>query len=190
LGAVRARHCADTLLSSSLIGQWFTESGSVFAAYGYGGGKVPTIDKGDSHILQDPGWRLLAEFAASDEPGSEQRLAEPVASAVQELGLQPAQVHRIRQAVQEAVDKAVQHRNPEKQNPPIFIRVWISGVSTPNARKSTSGARRDDEKARLAWGFFMVEKRHDAAQATGVAKPSVIELFLYQERFRPKGKHE
>jgi hypothetical protein len=36
----------------------------------------------------------------------------------------------------------------------------------------------------------MVEKRRNAAQAIGVATPRVIELFLSQERYRPKGKPE
>ncbi len=143
------------------------------------------IDEVASPPLQDPRWQLLAECSATGEPGSEQRLAESIAIAMQVLGLEPSQERRIQQAVQEAVDKAVERRDLEKQNLPISIRVWISGVATRSPHRAPIGAKRHRQRARLGWGFFLVEKRWDALQATGRETPSIIELFLYQERNRP-----
>jgi hypothetical protein len=154
----------------------------MFAVCCNGGGNVSVLDESASHPLQDPKWQLLAEFSATGEPGSEKLLAEQVTGAVQELGLQPAQVKRIRQAIQETLRKATQRGNPDSPDLPINIRIWVSGVHVRDTSQASVEAQQGGPQEYCSWGFFMIEKRGKDPQAPNVAPRHVIELFLYQER--------
>lgn len=108
-------------------------------------------------------WQLLAEFILDKEAGSEQQAVEQVAAAVQEVGLQPVQVERIRQAMREAVCRAERQGKEAQPNLRVHICIWSSGGYAKGC----------------GWGFFLVESQ--AHGGPTVETEQVIELFLYQE---------
>jgi hypothetical protein len=137
---------------------------------------------------QDPAWELLAEFDASEEPNRKQQLAEWVAAAVQELGLLPAQVKRIGQAVQETVRKTTPSGKQDWSNLPVHIRIWVSGTREENPSRTSPEMEQADQRERRSWGFFIVEKGTSDTQAANVGPYHVMELYLYEEQSTFKNK--
>jgi hypothetical protein len=131
-------------------------------------------------------WPLLAEFAAPGEPDDHQHLTERVTGIVQELGLQPAGVERIQKAVVEALRRVARRGNQDQHSLPLRVRIWISDPHTKDLLPSSSGVHQSDPQERRGWGFFLIERQIDDAQASAGQSHHVIELYLYQERERSR----
>lgn len=84
-------------------------------------------------------------------------------AAIQELGLQPLQLQRIQEALQQALARAVQS-DEEAALGRTQVRVWV--VCTYASCRG--------------WGFFLVEKDSDGRSRDRHAG-HLVELFLYQE---------
>jgi hypothetical protein len=133
------------------------------------------------HIKQESAWRLLVELFPSGGPGSEHQAVKRVTEAVQELGLQPAQVERIREALLEALREAKKRGNQGQHDLPVIVRTWISGAHPEDPSPSNSGAQQGDRRKCRGWGFFLIQKQGDP-QVPAAEAHHVIELYLYQER--------
>ena len=149
-------------------------------------GEMLMTKQGASHTTRDLAWKLLAEFAPPDEPGSQNPLAERVAGVVQELGLQPAQVEHIQEAVAEAVREATQRGQQDQNRWPAAVQIWISNASTDDRAVASSKTQRDGQREHRGWGFFMIQKHVPDLRTSAVASQQLIELFLYQERERSR----
>ena len=139
-------------------------------------------EQGASHTTRDLAWRLLAEFVPPDEPGSQNPLAERVAGVVQELGLQPAQVEHIQEAVAEAVREATQRGQQDQNRWPAAVRIWTSNTSTDEPGVTSPETQLDDQREHRGWGFFIIQKHAPDLGTFAVVSQQLIELFLYQER--------
>jgi len=137
------------------------------------------------HTLHSAAWQLLAALAPPTEPGGEHLAAEWVAVAVQELGLGPAQMGRIREAVTEGLRKVIDRANQDQHNLPVPIRIWISAPYPEDPSPSGQETEPGDRWGSSGWGFFLIQKQEDDPQAPAGELRHVIELFLYQERERP-----
>jgi hypothetical protein len=84
-------------------------------------------------------------------------------------------------ALLEALRKATQQEGQDRHTSPVSIRVWVSGLSTAEAR-SNSKARKVSSQKHRGWGFFLLERHEDDQQAPQPESNRVIELYLYQER--------
>ena len=133
------------------------------------------------HINQGPEWQLLLQFIPPagpvDEPQSVQRITE----AMRELGLQPAEVERIRKAVVETLRETTRRGGQEQHHLAVLIRVWISRADARNRRRSSPNAEPGDQPGSCAYGFFMIQRQEDDLQASAGNSHQVIELYLYQE---------
>jgi len=148
-------------------------------AYGTGAGEKSVTEDDALHSLPDPAWQLLAAFSLPTEPGSEHQSVERVAGAVQELGLPPAQVKRLRNAVMEALREATRRVTQDQHYLPVIVRIWILDAYTQDPSPCNSEAQPDNRRGRRGWGFFLVQKQGDDAQASTGESHHVIELFLY-----------
>lgn len=135
-----------------------------------------------SHTTQDSAWRLLVELFPSGGPGSEHHAVGRVIGAVHRLGMQPAQVERIREALLEALREAKKRGNQDHHGLPVSVRIWISGAYTEDPSPSNSGAQQGDRRKCRGWGFFLIQKHGGDPQASAAEAHHVIELYLYQER--------
>jgi len=138
------------------------------------------------HTIHSPAWQLLAAFAQPTRPGGEQLAAKWVAGAVQELGPGPAQMGRILEAVTEGLHKVIDRANQDQHNLPVLIRIWISAPYLEDLSLSGQETEAGDRWGASGWGFFLIQKQEDDPQALAGELRHVIELFLYQERDRPR----
>jgi len=142
---------------------------------------------------QDPSWRLLAEFFLLTKPGSEAQSVEPITQVVQELGLPPDQVQRIRKTVTEALRKATKGGNQDQHDLLVTVRIWVSAADIADPSPSNAEAQQADQGAGCGWGFFLVQKPADDPHPRGHLRQTsageshyLIELFLYQEKPSPR----
>lgn len=139
-------------------------------------------EQGASHTTPGLAWRLLAEFAPPDQPDSHNPLPQQVVGVAQELGLQPAQVEHIREAVAEAVREGAQRGQHDQTRLRAAVRIWMSNTSADEPAIASSKIQLDDQREHRGWGFFMIQKHVPNLGTSGVVAQQLIELFLYQER--------
>lgn len=117
-------------------------------------------------------WQLIEEFALPDRPGGASLAAERVVGLIRGLGLPPAQVERIGNAIVETVLIALAQRDRSGTAPPVSIRVLAAGGKAAGDSQIDVEGRR----AERGWGFFLVKRL-----AAGSERRHTIELFLYPE---------
>lgn len=144
---------------------------------------------GDKSVAQDDAfhnghgsaWQLLLQFVQDRRAGSEHWLLERVAEALGRLGLRPAEVDRIGQAVLEALQETTQRRGMDWHTSHLTVRLWFSGRSTA-ATGTGSETREAGVQKRKGWGFFLLERQERASPDPQVESYRIIEVYLYQER--------
>ena len=109
--------------------------------------------------MTEQGWHAVMTIVQETDAGSEQALAERLATAIQAYGVPASVLERVHHAAAAAVGRAFQHDATR----PISFGVSIRAPQPQAARKPAS------------WGFFIVER----AAAEG-DRPH-IEVFLYPE---------
>jgi len=136
------------------------------------------------HINQGSAWQLLLQFIPPAGPASEHQSVQRVTEAVQELGLPPPQMERIRRAVMEALRKATRRGHQGQPDLPVTVRIWISGAHTDDPSAPNPEAQQSGRRECRGWGFFLIQKQEDGPQASAGGAHQVIELYLYQEQWR------
>ena len=118
--------------------------------------------------------QVLAKFAIPSEEGNERIAIAKVTAAVDELGLEPARLERLKTAVGETVMNAIEHGNENRAE----LDVDVAGLCQRGLgqcpgqrsgwRRSIPEATVPDLEAKLAgeqtprgWGLFLIEKMVD-----------------------------
>ena len=109
--------------------------------------------------MTEQGWHAVITIVQETYAGSEQALAEQLATAVQALDVPAPVLERVRHAATAAVGRAFQHDDTRS----ICLSVSMRALQPQAARAPAS------------WGFFIVER----AAADGNRQH--IEVFLYPE---------
>ena len=148
--------------------------------------EVPVMEKsvtedGALHIKEGSVWRLLLEFLTPGGVADQGKAVKRITEVAGQLDLQSAQKARIEETVIEALRKAVQRGARDQHSSPVSIRVWISDLSSADAR-SSSDIWRGELQKRGGWGFFLLERQESASQNPQVESHRVVEVYLYQER--------
>jgi anti-sigma regulatory factor (Ser/Thr protein kinase) len=138
------------------------------------------------HTKRPLAWQLVAEFSPSVGPGSEHQVAKCVTGAARNLGLRPVQMERIRQTVLQALCNVTTRGSQSQPNLAVSIRIWATGVYAPDRSRSSSDATQSGQPEHHGWGFFLVQRHGDEAQASDMEPRHTIELYLYHEGARAK----
>ena len=93
---------------------------------------------------------------------------------------------RIREAVTEGLPKVINRANQDQHNLPVLIRIWVSALYPEDLSLSGQETEPGDRWGSSGWGFFLIQKQEVDPQAPAGELHHVIELFLYQERERPR----
>src|SRR5690349_1368729 len=109
--------------------------------------------------MTEPGWHAVMTIVQETDAGSEQALAQRLATAIQAHSAPASALQRAHQATTAAVGRAFQHDDTQS----ISLSVSMRALQPQAAR------------ALASWGFFIVER----AAADG-ERPH-IEVFLYPE---------
>jgi anti-sigma regulatory factor (Ser/Thr protein kinase) len=126
----------------------------------------------------DPIWKTLVEFSLPNQSGSDRLAGERVAAAVRGLNLSHANTERLKTALVEATLNAIKPDHPPEGV--ICIRVLISEQAIPaqvisqgkglipDSQTSDQGASSASGQLwQRGWGFFLIRKRENEAQAPG-----------------------
>jgi len=133
------------------------------------------------HTNQESEWQLLLQFIPPAGPTGEPQSVQRITGAMRELGLQPAEVKRIRKAVVETLREATKRGGQEQYDLAVLIRVWISRADARNRWRSSPDAEPGARPGYCAYGFFIIQRQEDDLQASAGKPHHVIELYLYQE---------
>ncbi len=136
--------------------------------------------------------RTLAELSVPSEPGNERRAMDEVAGTVEELGLPPRTIERLKTAVAEATMNAMEHGNRYRGEAPVLIEVSATEaeLSVKITDEGTGPAAFDpqtpDLEAKLegaqtprGWGLFLIKSMVDDMNVTGDERHHTVELILH-----------
>jgi hypothetical protein len=133
------------------------------------------------HTNQESEWQLLLQFIPPAGPAGEPQSVQRITEAMRELGLQPAEVKRIRKAVVETLREATRRGGQEQHDLAVLIQIWISRANAKDHWRSSPDAEPGDQSGYCAYGFFIIQRQEDDLQASAGNPHHVIELYLYQE---------
>src|SRR5216683_334166 len=142
-------------------------------------------------MASQDGLHLLAEWTVASSPGNERQAREQVASIVEPLSLQSAQVENLKTAVAEVVMNAMEHGNSYQSTKPVTLQV-LSSQATLSVRIRDEGGGQGmtepelpDIDAKLAglqsprgWGLFLIEHLVDEMRVTQEEHAHIVELIL------------
>jgi anti-sigma regulatory factor (Ser/Thr protein kinase) len=142
-------------------------------------------------MASQDGLHLLAEWTVASSPGNERQAKEQVASIVEPLSLQSAQVENLKTAVAEVVMNAMEHGNSYQSDKPVTLQV-LSSQATLSVRIRDEGGgpgmtepELPDIDAKLAglqsprgWGLFLIEHLVDEMRVTNEEHAHIVELIL------------
>lgn len=119
-----------------------------------------------SNIEEAPDWRLLTEFVITRDASSEGSLESQIKESMRDLSLQPEQLERICEVINNALYRASHGEQQADNRLAIRMRIWSSGANAGGG----------------GWGFFLVEKPGRAAGRSLPEATYFVDLFLYRER--------
>jgi anti-sigma regulatory factor (Ser/Thr protein kinase) len=141
----------------------------------------------------DGPWRVVATWTLPSAPGTERRVVEQVAAAVQDLALPAARLERLKTAVGEAVANAIEHGNQNRPELPVTLTVRVSPTALC-VRVTDQGGRPlpapvvPDLEAKLAgeqtprgWGLFLIKNLVDEVHDHCSGTEHTIDLILYRQ---------
>jgi anti-sigma regulatory factor (Ser/Thr protein kinase) len=129
--------------------------------------------------------RRLTRFSIASEPGGERAALSRVAESVAGLGLEPARLDRLKTAVAEAVNNAIEHGNHFRPEVPVEVEVGVRGTEVvvqvtdhggggadgraeteaeaepPDLDRKLSG-----EQSPRGWGLFLIRNMVDAVEVS------------------------
>jgi serine phosphatase RsbU (regulator of sigma subunit)/anti-sigma regulatory factor (Ser/Thr protein kinase) len=134
------------------------------------------------------------EFSIASEPGNEREASEGVAEAVAPLGLEPAQLERLKTAVAEAAMNAIEHGNESRAELPVEVAVRASAselvvaVSDQGGAREISESEEPDLEAKLeglqkprGWGLYLIRNLVDDVRVSSDDSRHTIELVMRLE---------
>ena len=138
--------------------------------------------------------RVLADFTVPSAPGNERVAIQQVAEAVEDLGLAPQRLERLKTAVGEATMNAMEHGNQYREDTPVAIRVLASDTSVrveitdQGGERAIPEAETPDLEAKLAglqkprgWGLFLIKNMVDEMEVTSDEQRHTVELVVHLE---------
>ncbi len=139
----------------------------------------------------EAGWRDLAEFTLSSEPGNERLAMLQVADTIGPLGMEPARLERLKTAVAEATMNAMEHGNHYRPDLTVAIQVQASSAAVKVRITDHGGGRPIPEReapdldAKLAglqsprgWGLFLIKNMVDEMSIASDEVHHTVELVM------------
>lgn len=136
---------------------------------------------------------ILADFAVPSEEGTERRIMERVAEAVEAYGFPADRLERFKTAVAEAAMNAIEHGNDSDPSLDVHVQVKAQHDTITVAIRDEGGgsgpvaAETPDIEAKLAgeqkprgWGLFLIEKMVDEMRTHDDGTHHVIELVMHR----------
>jgi serine phosphatase RsbU (regulator of sigma subunit)/anti-sigma regulatory factor (Ser/Thr protein kinase) len=137
---------------------------------------------------------LDVSFTIPSEPGNERGASERVAEAVASLGLQPAQLERLKTAVSEAVMNAIEHGNESRAELPVVIGIrreageLLVRITDEGGEREIPEAETPDLEAKLeglqkprGWGLFLIRNMVDDLRVSSDGHHHTVELVVRLE---------
>ena len=138
--------------------------------------------------------QVLAKFAIPSEEGNERIAIAKVTAAIDDLGLEPARLERLKTAVGETVMNAIEHGNENRAELDVGVQVCANEdsvsvlVSDQGGDRVIPEAAVPDLEAKLAgeqtprgWGLFLIEKMVDEVRSSSDGATHTIELVMNRE---------
>ena len=135
--------------------------------------------------------QIMAKFAIPSEEGNERIAIAKVSAAVEELGLEPARLERLKTAVGETVMNAIEHGNENRAELDVDVQVCANEQSVsvlvsdqggdrliPEATVPDLEAKLAGEQTPRGWGLFLIEKMVDEVRSTSDGATHTIELVM------------
>ena len=139
----------------------------------------------------DPDPVVLGTFSLRSEEGNERAAIEQVMKAVSELGLEFAQVERLKTAVGETVMNAIEHGNENR--PELMVDVVVvatdqtvevrvtdhgGGKAIPDVETPDLEAKLAGEQTPRGWGLFLIGQMVDDLRTQSVDGTHTVELVM------------
>ena len=137
---------------------------------------------------------LDVSFTIPSEQGNERGASERVAEAVASLGLDPAQLERLKTAVSEAVMNAIEHGNESRPELPVEIGIrrqageLLVRITDEGGDREIAEAETPDLEAKLeglqkprGWGLFLIQNMVDDIRVATDGSHHTVELVMRLE---------
>lgn len=152
----------------------------------------------DTHNAEDSmdtdNWQVLAEFSVLSEPGNERAAMQRVAEIVQDMGISPTRMERLKTAVAETTMNAMEHGNKYRADLPVVIRLLASPAELVVQVIDQGGAPAEieaatpDLEAKLqglqtprGWGLFLIQNMVDELRVSSGESEHMVELVMHLE---------
>ncbi len=134
---------------------------------------------------------LLGTFSVASEEGNERAAIEQVVAAVTDMGLEPAQLERLKTAVGETVMNAIEHGNENRPELMVDVTVMASehavmvrvtdhggGKPIPEIVTPDIDAKLAGEQTPRGWGLFLIGQMVDDMRTESVDGVHTVELVM------------
>jgi hypothetical protein len=118
-------------------------------------------------------WHTLGEFIVRATPGCERRAGDQVVRRMRRLNAPPEFLERLKAAVAQATLNVIGRDAGRRLAAPVGIRILIATEPSPEG----SEPRRKHQ----GWGFFLISRISESADAEPASVRPIIELILYSE---------
>ena len=118
---------------------------------------------------EDGAWCFLAEFSLGEiraDPDFEDEAADGLLfQTIQDLGVPPESLKKIKGTLNEFVKQAMAHFNAGKLKTPVYIRLFCQ------------------KKAKMdgGWGYFLIERGPGCPVGFAASTHHMVDLYLYKE---------
>lgn len=164
-----------------------------------GGAFDDSADVVVSHSVEPPqGAEVLADFSIESAPGNERQAMRRVATAVGSLGMDKAQLERLKTAVAEATMNAMEHGNRYSPHLKVAIQVFatpaavIVRITDHGGGRPIPDATDPDLDAKLAglqsprgWGLFLIRNLVDHMETTTDDVHHIVEFTVLRREPTP-----
>ena len=135
---------------------------------------------------------VLVDFMVESVPGNERQVMDRVAKVVDDIGLAPERVERLKTAVAEAAMNAIEHGNKGQRELLVAVRVamaegdLIVRITDQGGGAEIPEAETPDLEAKLAglqkprgWGLFLIKNMVDDLRVHTDERHHTVELVLH-----------
>lgn len=129
------------------------------------------------------GWQCFSEHWIGGKPISESRSIREVTESLRFLGIEPAEMERIREAILKAINDSKRSEDETLDSTALLVRLWFPNVALEDSQtmvENPSGRR----IVSCGLGFFLIEKKVGDRDSPWKMYCRMVDVLVFGKSYR------